>query len=251
MARVSLFCHCIPIARENQGRNSISISTLGASIHHQKWSFEKGTSNIFFFVTSFSTCRMKNYHKKNKHNFYYSIWKKSRTFCVRGFISLISISSAFRFLHSSSGERQEGEGVEAWGSDRGERVRIPSHPPAAGTPRAPTRRRRHYIAGKVYHACARHGARHTGKRNVVMETTMATLNQYTRRGVGSFVRSFVGRPVGRWRRRKAHVVLSATCESALRFSHFQVLLRPCLSSPLPSASSFSSSSSLSLTRILL
>lgn len=48
----------------------------------------------------------------------------------------------------------------------------------------------------MYHACARHGARHTGKRNVAMETTMATLNQYTRRGVGSFVRSFV-RSAGR------------------------------------------------------
>lgn len=43
----------------------------------------------------------------------------------------------------------------------------------------------------MYHACARHGARHTGKRNVAMETTMATLNQYPRRGVGRFVRSFV------------------------------------------------------------
>lgn len=44
---------------------------------------------------------------------------------------------------------------------------------------APTR---HYIAGKVYHACARH----TGKRNVAMETTMATLNQYARcQDVGS------------------------------------------------------------------
>lgn len=40
---------------------------------------------------------------------------------------------------SSSEERQEGEGVE--GQVEGGRVRIPPHPPAAGTPRAPTRRR--------------------------------------------------------------------------------------------------------------
>jgi len=121
----------------------------------------------------------------------------------------------------SEGEEQQ----EGWMS--------PHPAPSAGTPsvqRAYKSAPVHYTAGKVYHACARH----TGKRNVAMETTMATLNQYARRGVGWLVRSFVrwfvrsfvrsvgrsvarslGRSVGRWRRRKTHVVLSATCESAL------------------------------------
>jgi len=58
-----------------------------------------------------------------------------------------SVSSAISNLHGSngSGGRQE-EGVEG---------RIPPHSPAAGTLRAPTRRRRrrrHCKAGKVYHA---------------------------------------------------------------------------------------------------
>lgn len=111
-----------------------------------------------------------------------------------------------------------------------------------GTPRAPTRWHIYSRKGVSYMRTARHTS--TGKRNVAMETTMATLNQYTRRDVGSFVRPAgrpagwsvgrsvgwsIGRLVGRWRRRKAHVVLSATCESALshrdcRFSTSHFLL---------------------------
>lgn len=62
-----------------------------------------------------------------------------------------------------------------------------------GTPRAPTRWHIYSRKGVSYMRAARHTS--TGKRNVAMETTMATLNQYTRRDVGSFVRP-AGRPAG-------------------------------------------------------
>lgn len=96
---------------------------------------------------------------------------------------------------------------------------------------------------------ARRGARHTGKRNVAMETTMATLNQYTRRGVGSFVR-LLARSAGRsvTQAKSPRGPIGHVRERLLAFPTSKYLL-PLLPSPL-STSSTSSNPDLAVIPLL-
>lgn len=219
MARVSLFRHFIPIARENQGRNSISVNhtanctcvhTLDASGASSKTKFWKGHG-----ATSFSTCRIKivtRGKKKEKHRFYYSTREKSGTLrvhvctcvlCSRGFrisyldIERVSFPPRTIAAVTEEDKKEKGSRVRSgW-----ERVRIPAPPPSLLPPQV------HLVhlrdGGGIIRPerCIMH-ARGTARGIQVKETSPwkrpwpPSINTRDGVSVRSFVRSFV-RSAGR------------------------------------------------------
>lgn len=202
---------------------------------------------IAFFPLLFPLIASKLSYKRKNIAFIIQQGKKSRLSLVYicGCITrlLLSryrahfVSSAISNPHGSngSGEREKTR-RRGRGSDRGQNT-------------APSFCRRYtsrtYATAALYGrkgvSCMRAALRaaYTGKRNVAMETTMATLNQYTRRGVGRSVGSFVcsaGRsvtqaksprgPIGHVRERSSFFPLPSTSRSPLHPPHlfFSLLL---------------------------